>query len=361
MIIQRGASHVSLTYAYGDTSDATNPIISYPITLHRLMRSNYQIPSMSSSILQSLVLAPSFLTGEDAVLDAVKKKGWVVIEAKKPDLFLTASQLRSGIITEQEFYNVAKKFCTLLSKEIPKLLLQALEGASNMNLNTDITFDDVFSRDAEFDLQNTIDAIEKRIKDEAIAAKMFARYLSDLETSNGLSLESIRITTAVKEIVEDAFDDFELAYLRADSMVMREFLHEDIVPFMKFLESGNAGQFPPELLRRKRAEVKSKLDTQRKNVSVHLQRAQSGLSLLEQGGLYHIQTNHIVRYAAACSLESLLRAYYALLGSFDLEDVMVDNDWNNLQSVAEERTQSIHEVFCHYSRARKGLLTTRFE
>lgn len=303
----------------------------------------------------------SLLTDDDAVLDAIAKKGWGVIEAKKPDLFLTASQLRSGTITEQEFYGVAKKFCILLSKEIPKFLMQTLMNVCQETLNTDITLDDVFILDAEFDLQNSIDAIEKRIKDEAIAANMFARYLSSLETSSGLSLESIRITTVVKEIVEDAFDDFELAYLRADSMMTREFLHDDIVPFMKFLELGNTGQFPLELLRRKRAEVKSRMDTQRKNVSVHLQRAQNGLSILEKGGLYHIQTNHIVRYAAACSLESLLRAYYALLGSFDLEDVMVENDWNNLQSVAEERAQSIYEVFCHYSRARKELVTTRFE
>jgi hypothetical protein len=67
--------------------------------------------------------------------------------------------------------------------------------------------------------------------------------------------------------------------------------------------------------------------------------------ILKQGGIYHIYTNNLPCYAAAYALESLLRAYYALLGSFDPEDVMIDNDWKNLQITAEGRAQTLVEIF----------------
>ncbi len=59
--------------------------------------------SMSGGIFQSFVsvaTTPLSLTDGSAVLPATAEKGWVVKEEKKVDLFLTASQLQAGQMTE---------------------------------------------------------------------------------------------------------------------------------------------------------------------------------------------------------------------------------------------------------------------
>jgi hypothetical protein len=285
--------------------------------------------------LASLLKNASGSEANDAVLSAVANKGWVVQSDRKQELFLTASQLQGGEITEKDFYNLAKIFCTLAS------MPPGFGAFCSYN--------------------ETIADIEAKIKDKALTNLISSRYLSGLETARDLAPESIRIATVVKEVVEDGFDDHEVTYLQADSMIARDFLREDIAPFMEFLEKGASETFPLDLLRRKRAELKTKLEIQKRNVQVHMQRSQKGIALIKEGDLYHIYTNHLPRYAAACALESLLRAYYALLGSFDPEDVMVDNDWQNLLKLTEGRAQSVVDLYDQYVQGRRGLLTTRFE
>ena len=76
---------------------------------------------------------------------------------------------------------------------------------------------------------------------------------------------------------------------------------------------------------------------------------------------YYIKTNHLERYAAACVQETLLRAYYAILGIFDPDDFMVNNNWDSLVKTASERCQSIADMFSSYAKGRLALLTTRSE
>lgn len=179
---------------------------------------------------------------------------------QKKKLFLTASQLRVGEITEKDFYKVAKIFYTL--------------AGMPPGFGAFCSYDE------------TVADIEAKIKDKAVTNLISSRYLSGLETAHSLAPESIRIDSVVKEVVEDGFDDHEVTYLQTDSMVAREFLREDIAPLMEFLEKGASETFPLELLRRKRAELKTKLGIQKKNVQVHMQRSQKGITLLEERDLY---------------------------------------------------------------------------
>jgi hypothetical protein len=49
----------------------------------------------------------------DIVLDAISRRGWIVQPDKKPTLFLTASELQAGSLSENNFYVSAKDWCTL--------------------------------------------------------------------------------------------------------------------------------------------------------------------------------------------------------------------------------------------------------
>jgi hypothetical protein len=74
----------------------------------------------------------------------------------------------------------------------------------------------------------------------------------------------VKIVVAVKEVVEDSFDDHEVVYLQADSLSIRDFLREETVPFLTELGKRGADNVPVSLIRRKRAELKEKLEVQRK-------------------------------------------------------------------------------------------------
>jgi hypothetical protein len=72
------------------------------------------------------------------------------------------------------------------------------------------------------DTYDALTNLSEQIKARAEADILEARYISGFETTRSLEPESVKIVRAVKEAVEVAFDDHEIAYLVADSLSIRD-------------------------------------------------------------------------------------------------------------------------------------------
>ena len=160
-------------------------------------------------------------------------------------------------------------------------------------------------------------------------------------------------------MIEDTFDDHEVTSLRSEAFSTRDFLVEQVEPFFKYLESKPAGDVPLSFIREMRREINSHKESSKKAAYTHLQRSEKGLAQMH--GNYHIYTNHIPRYAFACTMEILLRAYQTLLSQFDPEDPLTESYWSNLHEVAVQKCQRIYELYEEYLKKRVGLVTYRFE
>jgi hypothetical protein len=173
-----------------------------------------------------------------------------------------------------------------------------------------------------------IEEVATKIKDRAEAELLSSRYLEGLGTARGLAPKSVKVLAAVKITVENNFDDHEVTFLRARALVKRDFFNEEVRPFFTLLESKPLGSFPVSFIRDMRRKVDESRERQMEAMYTYMQRAEKGLTQMQ--GSYNIYTNHLPRYAAACALEVLLRAYHALLGLFDPEDPMMSSYWGNL-------------------------------
>jgi hypothetical protein len=267
---------------------------------------------------------------EKLILLTLEEKGLTIPESSQAELFLTCSELESGNISQDQFLAVVK---TLVSATPFKPAI---------------------------DTYSALRQVAQQLRAANAAENLRLRYLSGLETAKGLAPESVKIVVAVKEVVEDSFDDHELVHLQADSLSIREFLRDETIPFLQEVEKRGVGGVPVHLIRRKRAELKEKIEIQRRNVNVHLQRVESGINNMTQE-TYYVKTNHLPRYAAASALEVLLRGYYALMGQFDPEDIMTDSERSQTQRVADERITSIMALFNLYGEKRQTLVTSKTE
>lgn len=267
---------------------------------------------------------------ENLILLTLEEKGLMVPESSKAQLFMTCSELESGSISPDQFLAIAK---TLVSATPFKPAI---------------------------DLYGAIQEVANQLRAANAAENLRLRYLSGFETAKGLASESVKIVVAVKEVVEDSFDDHELVHLQADSLSIREFLRDETIPFLQEVEKRGVDGVPVHLIRRKRAELKEKIEIQRRNVNVHLQRTESGINNMTQK-TYYVKTNHLPRYAAASALEVLLRGYYALMGQFDPEDIMVDSERSQTQRVADERITSIMTLFKLYGEKRQSVVGSKNE
>ena len=207
---------------------------------------------------------------------------------------------------------------------------------------------------------DALSAIASDIKASAESELLLERYLSGFETAKALEPESVKIVVAVKEVIEDALDDHENAYLQADSLSIQSFPSENIIPFLKEVEKRGVENIPIDPIRRRREQLKHKLELQKRNVNVHLQRVQAGLGNMSDG-TYYLKTNHLPAYAAATALEVLLRAYWVLMGRLDGEDPMVEFDCEGLERVAREHAESLRSLLEVYRVNRLELVNGRLE
>ncbi|KIW68345.1 hypothetical protein PV04_04298 [Phialophora macrospora] len=192
------------------------------------------------------------------------------------------------------------------------------------------------------------------------AQDISTRYLSAIATAKGLEPQSVKIIAAVKEVSERTIDRNDIINLDAEANAVQEYLRQEISPFMSALARRGHSEIPMTLLRRKRDEVKSKREHQRRIVQVYLGKIGDGFSHMEQE-TYSISTNHMPRYAAACALEVLLAGYYCMLGLIDTEDFMVAHDLEVLKTMVAEKSLSIRSLLDRYAEARSGLVCKKSE
>jgi hypothetical protein len=211
---------------------------------------------MSSTIVSksptTSVLHSSASTGLDpkALIQLLAEYDLTIKQSSSlPELFLTVQELESGSITEDEFMSICKPLVSVIT---------GFDGS-------------------------VIDAVAglgegaKQIRVYGEAWNLQARCLSAFETANALEPESVKIVLAVKEVVEDSFNDHEVVYLQADSLSIRDFLREETVLFLTELGKRGADNVSMSLIRRKRAELKEKLEFQRKNAMFTSSASRPGL------------------------------------------------------------------------------------
>lgn len=298
------------------------------------------VPPKKSSLTKirsaSLVSPAVSLDDEDTIRRILIQSNLSLDPKLEGVFFKTCQELEAGRISNKEFCSLAKSWIDLGWLSSLKSYLPYL------------------------DLLSSIEEAARKIEARAKAKATTARYLSSLVTARDLEPESVKIVTVVQEIVEAGFDDHEVTYLSADSCVIRNFVAEEVIPFVARINQYDLKDLPLNIIRVKRAEIKEKLSIQRKNVNVHLQRAESGVAAMHQD-TYHIKTNHLPRYAAAVAQEIVLRSYHILLGASDPEDIMIEADVENLQRAAVEHSTNLQKAFAIYAQERVKLVSRRYE
>lgn len=284
---------------------------------------------------------------EDFIVQLFAEQSLVVEDAHKQDLFLTSFELQNGKKTKKEFCDLVKCWTKLAGTLTPGVPM----AGSHINVVNTVS--------AAAELMSAIEEVATKIKDRAEADLLSKRYLEGLETARGLAPESVRIVTAIQEVIEDTVDDHEVTFLRAKTLSIRDFLVEDVLPFFNHLVSQPVGTVPKSFIQEMRRKIDGRKEQEKESAYVHLQRAEKGLTQME--GNYHIYTNHIPRYAAACAVEVLLRAYHVLLGFFDPEDPLMENHRDNLYDVAVQRSQKIFQLYKEYMKERASIMTYKFE
>jgi len=297
-----------------------------------------------ASLITKTAEPASFTTLDvDTVLQIFLEHQLTVDDSHKAELFLTASQLAKGDITTAEFCDLAKAWCSFIAAPA----IGPLHNAPQI-----IT--------ASLDITKATAAVAAAIKERAITSNISIRYLYGLELAKGLAPESIRVVSAIQEITQKSLVDHEVVKLQSDARMIREFVTEDLIPFLRELEQRQNSASSVEFVRSMKTRLKSMIDLQLSSLHLIGQRIEQGLSNMQET-TYYIKTNLLGKYAAACVLDTLLRAYNAILGLFDYEDFMVSNDWKNLVKTASVRCQSIADMFSSYSKSRQALLTTKSE
>jgi hypothetical protein len=282
---------------------------------------------------------------ESQILGALEEKGLTINESSKAQLFLTCTELEQGFISSNEFNENLRAL--LSNNSIADPTTQQLTAVCGVILDL-------------VEMYQEVQAKERAAREQVRAANLRERYLSGFQTAKGLEVESVKIVVATKEVVENEFDDHELVHLQADSLSIRDFLREETFPFMQEVTRRGVDDVPVQLIRRKRAELKEKLEIQRRNVKIHFQRIESGIEDMRKE-TYHVKTNHLPRYAAASALEIVLRVYYVLLGQFDPEDIMVDVERIRVLNEVDERIDSIKTLFKRYGDKRQTLIGAKTE
>lgn len=305
------------------------PTVATPVTA--TTTSTVQVPTSAAT-------APIQATDPRFILQNLASDGITVKDSSNVKLFSAASDLSTGKLKTNDFLDICMPLVA------PILGIESYVDVAET-------------------LQKLADKIEensKQLKEAGEADVLQQRYLGVFETAKYLEPQSVKIVVAVKEVLEDTFDDHEVTYLQADSASIRDFLREETLPFLKEVERRGASNVPVDLIRRKRSELKVKIEVQRKNVNVHLQRVERGIDNLTDG-TYYIKINHLPRYAAAASLEILLRGYYILLGRLDVEDIMIESDSQNLLLLAKERVEVMRSLLEQYKNRRENLVTNQAE
>ncbi|EXJ64707.1 hypothetical protein A1O7_01045 [Cladophialophora yegresii CBS 114405] len=291
----------------------------------------------TAKVTQSTTSSTSTIQAVDPrfILQNLAANGMTVKDPSSVKLFAAASELGTGKLNKDDFLEICMPLVA------PILGIEQLLAVSDILQG----------------LANDIKESAKQLDTIAQTDVLRQRYLGVFETAKDLEPESIRVVVAVKEVLEDTFDDHEVTYLQADSASIRDFLREETVPFLKEVETRGVSNVPIDLIRRKRNELKVQIERQRKNVNVHLQRIERGIDNLTDG-TYYIKTNHLPRFVAAAALEILLRGYYVLLGRLDKEDIMIESDSQNLLLLAKERVEVMQSLLEQYKNRRESLLTT---
>jgi hypothetical protein len=310
-------SHIGYIRIRHDVASKLLAVRFFPISLSRLQGA----PSQSHNIVLLSTSRPVTPmpdpnpTDPDFVLETLSSHGLQIKDPKSPRLFTAAAELGGGTITPEQFLKVALPLVKAVKGE---------DGSSHLGINSE-GIKAIFGFASQWNpvvaagmgVLMELQKASTEIKKKSEAALLQQRFLGAMEHARKLEPQSVQIVVAVKEALEDAFDDHEVAYLQADSASIRDFLREETVPFLKAVEIRGVEKIPIDLIRRQRRELKEKLEIQRKNVNVHLQRIEKGIDNMASSN-YFIKTNHLPRYAAAASLEVLLRGYYVLLGRLDL-------------------------------------------
>ncbi|KAL7929141.1 hypothetical protein V8C35DRAFT_316357 [Trichoderma chlorosporum] len=267
-------------------------------------------------------------TKVQSVLHRLAANGWMIQPSSQAEFISCVQQVREGEVSVGEFIKSCEPLLTL----IPGL-------------------------DAGLACFDVLKDVGEEVKQSEESNAIRSRFLSTIETAQTLEPESIKIVAAVKEVIENAIDDTNITYIRAEAMSIRDFLLEDIIPFLK--EAGKRQQPPSsDIVRQRKAELRLKLETQKKHTNVHLLQCESGIEAIKDGGNYYIKTNHMPRYATSSALEILLRAYLILLSDLDSEDdyVSAQAAREQLEAVAHTRKKTMEDLLRKYATERAKLI-----
>lgn len=256
--------------------------------------------------------------------------------------------------TQEEFLNVMKEYC-VVHRNLPSIAHVAVGAVPVVGAAFGLIL-------ALVKVSNAIKDRAKAAKDRVKAAELKARYLRGLATADNLSVEATNIALVMTEIIARGFDDYETMNLSASSNATIQLLREDLLPYLKSLHNKDPSDVKIFELRNKRWELKQRLIRQYEIVNVHFTRVEQGLAEMRAGNaMYYVKTNRLVAYARECLLEIHLRAWYAMLGYFDSDNTMIEQDDRNVGLAASDKLGKIQAFFEEYADVRLSLLKMKYE
>ena len=247
-----------------------------------------------------------------------------------------------------DLVNLAGKTTKHVSKNLMSQYSAIVKSATGITGNT------LGAAGAVLGVAATIFTLVSELQDRAETNEIAQRWLQDLDTTSGLAPESIRIVAAVKQIIERGFDQHELRSIDADSSVTMDFLSDKIIPLVQNLED-----MDQQTVSNHHKRLIDRMDINRKNMHIHFQKASAGMTDdMDRRGDYQVDTNHLVRYSKACTLDAFL-SFYELLLSERLGNSMMQQNCEAFVSHNQRAMSTTAELLQPYTDRRIELIRTR--
>ncbi|KEQ68175.1 hypothetical protein M436DRAFT_68383 [Aureobasidium namibiae CBS 147.97] len=192
------------------------------------------------------------------------------------------------------------------------------------------------------------------IQDREETNEIAQRHLSGFDAATGLQPESIRIVAAVKQIVERGFDQHELRSINAESSVTVDFLVNTIIPLAHDLE-----RLDDQTVARYHVRLVERINVNRKDIHIHFQRFSSGVEGIATRADYQIDTNHLVCYAKACTLDAFL-TFYELLLSNRMHDGLVEHNCSLFTQRNHDAVAVLQKYLEMYTTGRTQMIKTYY-
>ncbi|KAH0035028.1 hypothetical protein KCU78_g2128, partial [Aureobasidium melanogenum] len=298
------------------------------------------------------------------------------------DTFITSRLREAGISTDQESIQLVKKCAVYgktgckdreimsLSTELSSLasktsasvkehLSKRYEDTTCSTINTATAITGKVSQvlgaaGAVLSIATFVFNLVKDLQDREETNEIAKRHLQGLDAAAGLQPESIRIVAAVKQIVERGFNQHELRSINAESSVTVDLLVNTIIPLAQNLE-----RLDDQTVASYHRRLVERINVNRKDIHIHFQRFSSGSEGIADRADYQIDTNHLVCYANACTLDAFL-TFYELLLSNHLRDGLVEHNCSLFVQRNHESVAVLQKYLDIYIAGRTEMIKTYY-